>query len=91
MDAPEVLVGEGIELCGRCAAELGPNDRIELCVWCEGPLCWECWEVPGHCGHAEWELINRAIQRAMNSGQRAKLMATPGPIGHAKAARFRFN
>jgi len=92
MDLPEVLVGEGVELCGRCATELHEDDRVELCIVCEGPLCGDCWEVPGNCGrHAEWELAMRALQLTSSHEERARIMASPGPIGQTRAARFRFN
>lgn len=84
VDEPEV-----VELCGRCARELRDRDRIELCIWCEGPLCEDCWEVPGHCGHPEWALLLEEFTDPLTTRERkAEIMASPGRIRAVKARRF---
>ena len=42
--------------CGRCGAWVTDEDR-EFCWYCQGPLCLECWEEHGHCGHASADQI----------------------------------
>ena len=36
--------------CNRCEK---PIDETEACWWCLSPLCPECWDQYGHCGHPE--------------------------------------
>jgi len=49
--------------CGRCQVELCPVGA-ETCWWCLGPLCVDCWDEHGHCGHPEADAANeRARQR----------------------------
>ena len=43
--------------CGRCGVPVADG---EFCWWCRAPLCRACWEVTGHCGHAEAEAANAA-------------------------------
>lgn len=44
--------------CGRCGKPIWDLDDAETCWWCTGPLCYECWEEYGHCGHPEAEAMN---------------------------------
>lgn len=41
--------------CGRCE-----NMTIahEVCWYCQGPLCDDCWDGHGHCGHPEADAMN---------------------------------
>lgn len=48
--------------CGRCGKEIGPRDSAEVCWFCKGDLCPECWEQHGHCGHEEAEEINQRMR-----------------------------
>ena len=50
-----------LDECGRCHAPL-LSDEAELCWYCTGPLCFDCWENVGHCGHAEAVRINEAAR-----------------------------
>lgn len=55
--------------CGRCGKEI-ERDDAEVCWWCQGDLCVECWETHGHCGHPEAEAINeRARARYEGYGE----------------------
>ena len=38
--------------CARCKKPI--DDRnAEYCVYCDGPLCYDCWDEYGECGHRE--------------------------------------
>lgn len=57
--------------CGRCGKEI-ERDDAEVCWWCQGDLCFECWERYGHCGHPEAEEVNertRAWYKAREEGR----------------------
>lgn len=43
--------------CGRCKATIPAGDE-EFCWYCQGFLCYECWDEYGHCGHARADEIN---------------------------------
>ena len=43
--------------CGRCAAAV-TEKSAEYCWFCTGYLCYECWDMKGHCGHVEADLAN---------------------------------
>lgn len=45
-------------VCGRCGKKIF-DDSWETCWWCAGPLCVDCWEEYGHCGHPEADEANR--------------------------------
>jgi len=38
--------------CNRCHKLIAPDEH-ESCFWCIEDLCYECWDMYGHCGHAE--------------------------------------
>lgn len=42
----------GVVSCGGCGRDMHA-DVAEYCWYCSGPLCGDCWERVGHCGHAE--------------------------------------
>lgn len=44
--------------CGRCQKQIESPEDGELCWYCGGDLCYECWDEVGHCGHPEAEAIN---------------------------------
>ena len=44
--------------CGRCGCEIEFGEE-EICWWCRGSLCVDCWEKFGHCGHREADEVNR--------------------------------
>lgn len=50
--------------CGRCGVKVNA-DTCEVCWYCHGALCVECWEEQGHCGHEEAEELNRLASRVM--------------------------
>ena len=47
--------------CGRCKKRIkgGP----QYCWFCPDPLCYDCWNEHGHCGHAEADAINAECRR----------------------------
>jgi len=50
--------------CGRCGGAIPPG-RDELCWFCEGPLCVDCWEDSGHCGHPEADALSEAAEAGL--------------------------
>jgi hypothetical protein len=53
--------------CNRCGLEVTDP---EVCWWCYAPLCAECWDEYGHCGHPEADAENeRARERREEAGQ----------------------
>lgn len=46
--------------CRRCGANAGHDP--EVCWYCSGPLCVECWDKYGHCGHSEADRANEAAR-----------------------------
>lgn len=57
--------------CGRCNTKLLAD--YQYCWWCQGYLCFKCWDELGHCGHFEAEAVNERIRRlkraaSQNSG-----------------------
>ena len=38
--------------CGNCGRDVQP-EVAEYCWYCGGPLCGNCWEDTGHCGHQD--------------------------------------
>lgn len=53
--------------CGRCGKE-GTLDEMEACWYCLGPLCSECWDKYGHCGHQRAEEMNEAARKVNQPG-----------------------
>jgi hypothetical protein len=49
----------GQVFCARCKKELAPGTE-EYCWFCDSALCFECWDLKGHCGHPEADVINNA-------------------------------
>lgn len=43
--------------CNRCHCQIAVGED-ETCWWCIEPLCYECWDLYGHCGHEEAERFN---------------------------------
>ena len=52
-------------VCRHCKKEIEQVEP-EICWYCGRPLCGECWEIYGHCGHPEADLINEK-QRKVNN------------------------
>jgi len=48
--------------CNRCNVEI-EDGREEFCCWCTSPLCYECWDEYGHCGHEEADLVNEEARK----------------------------
>lgn len=48
-------------ICTHCLTLILPGHE-ERCWWCTAPLCVDCWEVLGHCGHQEAEALNASIR-----------------------------
>lgn len=51
----------GPSKCGRCGRSV-PHDHEETCWYCQGPLCFGCWEEHGHCGHPEADEMNERMR-----------------------------
>jgi len=47
--------------CNRCKTTL-TDATAESCWYCHAPLCFECWEEIGHCGHARADKQNEAVR-----------------------------
>ena len=50
--------------CNRCGKLIGGT--AEVCWWCHGDMCAECWDAYGHCGHPKAEEQNeraRAVRQ----------------------------
>jgi hypothetical protein len=47
--------------CRRCRKEAGYDP--DVCWYCLEPLCEECWDKYGHCGHPEAEAINEKARQ----------------------------
>ena len=56
--------------CGLCKVEVALYDA-EICWYCGGPLCDECWEQYGHCGHAEADLFDESTRKANEAARKA--------------------
>jgi len=50
--------------CNRCKTII---DETEACWWCLGPLCPECWDEYGHCGHPEAAEYQATIIWSLNT------------------------
>jgi hypothetical protein len=48
--------------CGRCQIAI---EQGEPCWYCEQPLCVDCWEDEGHCGHPEADGINEVADAGL--------------------------
>lgn len=51
--------------CGRCQRPVAKS-VAEACWFCSGPLCGECWEQYGHCGHPEAYRIDAKIRSRLD-------------------------
>jgi hypothetical protein len=72
---------DGVELCGRCARAIHDPDGPELCWWCEGPMCSDCWESFGVCGCPGSDEAQADLKRAATPAEQAAIIAKAGPIG----------
>jgi hypothetical protein len=68
-------------ICGRCARELHGLDDEELCLFCEGLLCVDCWESWGYCPHPGADEWQARMKAAATEAQRRVLFRELGPIG----------
>jgi hypothetical protein len=50
-----------VTYCRRCGRKMQADDA-EVCWYCSGDLCGECWERYGHCGHPEADAINERMR-----------------------------
>lgn len=65
--------------CGACGLRLAPPAREpEACWWCNGDLCYACWDEIGHCGHAEAEAVNERMRHAGPAERAAMARAVVG-------------
>jgi hypothetical protein len=79
-------VDQGVELCGRCANAVAPKD-LEFCWFCQGPLCYDCWEDIGVCGCPGSDQAQEDIRSAKTHSERAEIMMRPGLIGATRNRR----
>ena len=56
-------------ICCRCKTEIAPGEE-EACFYCEGWLCYDCWEEYGHCGHPEADEMNKRAQESREARER---------------------
>jgi hypothetical protein len=54
-------------ICRRCGEDAGLDP--EICWYCQGPLCSDCWERYGHCGHPEAEAMNEQARQVNQDGE----------------------
>ena len=47
--------------CNRCDSEID-DGADESCWFCLAPLCFECWDSVGHCGHTRADTMNNATR-----------------------------
>lgn len=53
--------------CGKCGFVI--SESVGECCWfCTGWMCSECWDIYGHCGHKEADLIVSRIKDAGTDG-----------------------
>lgn len=50
---------QDFDACGSCGVDA---TNSELCWYCHGWLCSDCWERVGHCGHPEAHEANRVAR-----------------------------
>ncbi len=48
--------------CKRCSKRIVAGEE-ETCWFCLSPLCFECWNIYGHCGHPEADKANEAARK----------------------------
>jgi len=65
--------------CGRCKKETD-NGNEEACWYCIGPLCGDCWEEFGHCGHPEADEANEKAKAAKSYEERRDVLVECGAI-----------
>lgn len=51
--------------CGRCKVDI-TRGSDEICWWCRGILCFDCWDIFGHCGHEDAVVASYAISAAVD-------------------------
>lgn len=66
------MTQRALEQCGRCRCK-APNP--EYCWYCLSPMCGDCWEEHGHCGHAEADVIKHAMKGAPYDKRRELVLA----------------
>lgn len=52
--------------CGRCRKQI-PHGEEEACWYCGHPLCGDCWDEYGECGHkgvATVQALSNAVQES---------------------------
>lgn len=60
--------------CNRCGEPV--DYQPEVCWLCFGPLCSECWEQLGHCGHPRADAANRVMRLLPDEASRAHFVRT---------------
>lgn len=52
---------ENLVVCNVCGKLLDTGTE-ERCWFCNAPLCYDCWDKYGHCGHRGADMINMHIR-----------------------------
>ena len=65
-----------MDWCNRCGKKVKTHES-EMCWYCLGILCPECWDEYGHCEHPEADKINEYAQR-----QHIRVELEPGMLAH---------
>lgn len=50
--------------CRRCGISV-PDNKEERCWFCNGVLCYDCWDKEGHCGHKDAERAVRNTRKQL--------------------------
>ncbi len=53
--------------CGRCGVELCDPKKADVCFYCIAPMCHNCWDNHGHCGHPEAVKMNEEARAVVQS------------------------
>jgi hypothetical protein len=54
-------------LCGRCKQPTGAHEQA--CWYCNEPICLQCWDEYGHCGHPGAVAANERARQAPIRGR----------------------
>lgn len=50
--------------CNRCGRVIA-IDEAGACWWCNADLCFDCWDLYGHCGHPDADRFEANLREAM--------------------------
>lgn len=67
-DLKRTWYGSELTHCSRCGKSI-PVDDAEVCWYCQGELCIDCWGRIGHCGHPEAHMKNYEAAHVQQSDE----------------------